>query len=152
MTTWHSTSDLARELPSRPRRTHCAPRPQHLAINGVDSWHANEGASAARPTPNCAAIVAPQRRYVYIDSSWLRARQRLVLVELPGNLPRQRVRTIGADLRDRMVNRRRDSRSVHTALQLSWLSTAGPVRRRSHGRASKGALTERPRTRHPGLG
>ena len=87
MTTWHSTSDVARELTARPSRTHCAPRPQHVDIYGVDLWQANEGAPAARPGPNCAAIVAPRRRYVYDDSSRLQGRQRRALVKLTGNLP-----------------------------------------------------------------
>ena len=71
-----------------------------------------KGALTLRPKPNYAAIVAPQRRYVHIDSYWLRARQHRALVKLPGNpTSRTSIAPKGAHQRRpivKLVIRRRD--------------------------------------------
>ena len=44
-------------------------------------------APTARPGPNCTVIVAPRRRHIRADSSWLQARRCRASVKLPGNPP-----------------------------------------------------------------
>ena len=62
----------------------CAPTAAH------DDLRRGRMAPTARPGPNCVVIVAPRRRHIRTDSSWLQAQQLRALVNT--------LRSTGADV------------------------------------------------------
>ena len=97
-TTWHSMGNVARGLLVLTRRTHCAPRPHHLAY-GADSGGTNQGAFTMRPEPTYLAVVALRCCCRHFYLGYRRGNAALYNYPAPcrrGHLPRQQGRAFRA--------------------------------------------------------